>query len=166
MMSPRLSSLFRSSTGIKFHGILSDPEDRFEGDEMRARRMLRVDPQVKIETGAIVRGDGGEYLLFEHSARTDERRFLAFMITHRLPLMRDEKVVDVVTGMDRDFTAKLLDPAIPCSVEPRGDVADQKMERIRFIIRAPTVIRPGDRLGEYTIRTSKPIGDASILEAN
>jgi len=166
MMSPRLSSLFKTSTGIKFHGILSDPEDRFEGDEMRARRMLRVDPKTQIDTGTVVTGDGAQYLLFKHSARTNEHRYLAFMITDTLAWVRDQKVKDQVTGMDRDFTDKVLDPAVLCSVEPRTDIEDQKMERTRYVIRAPGIILPGDRLGPYTIRTSKTIRNASILEAN
>ena len=74
MISPKISQVYRagSATGRKFYGVFSDPGDRFEGDEIRARRILRTHAAAKLTTGDLIWGEGSVYLLYEHSRTSTE----------------------------------------------------------------------------------------------
>ncbi len=165
MISPRLTKTFRTSAGAKFKGLLSDPEDRWDGDELRARRMLRVDPKVPLVTGDVIKGDGSEYLIFSHSHRTHENRFLAFEVTHRLTWIRRQKVIDPVTKMSKGDAETTISSAVPVTVEPTGVIEVQGTERNRYTLRAPGIFQKGDRIGPYTVQTVSTIFGASIMGA-
>lgn len=165
MISPKLTKTFRTSTGAKFRGLLSDPEDRWDGDELRARRILRVDPRTPLKTGDVINGDGGEYILFTHSHRTGETRLLAFEITHRLTWSRKTTVIDPVTKLARGDTETEMAVALPVTVEPKSQIEVQGIERNRYTIRAPGQFEKGDRLGPYLIQSVSLVPGASILGA-
>tara|TARA_R110002072_G_scaffold23791_6_gene81601 strand:+ start:1254 stop:1760 length:507 start_codon:yes stop_codon:yes gene_type:complete len=167
MISPKLSKVYRSGspTGAKFHGLFTDPEDRFEGDELRARRILRTHARSNLATGGVVWAEEGTYLLFEHSSTRDEVRFLAFEVTHRLAWVRSGKSIDPVTKMARGDVDQTLHPNLPVTVEPTGVVEVQGIERNRYVIRAPGVFQKGDRIGPYTAQTVQVIHGASIIGA-
>lgn len=161
MISPRLSQVFRTSTGNKFHGLLSDPEDRFEGDRVQARRILRVASKILLANGEIVSDGRESYLLVYHS--TD--RYLAFMINDWLPWTRMEKVVDPVSGMERGGVETILDTRKPVVLEPATVIQEKGLERVRYKIRAGGDFRVGDKLGEYVVHSVQKVGGASIMEA-
>lgn len=165
MISPRLTSVFKTQTGVKFRGLLSDAEDRWDGIELRGRRILRVSSKTLLQTGDVVTGDGSEYLLFVHAHRASEVRLLAFEITDRVLWTRTQDVIDPVTRMPRSGVEVEMGTEVPVAIEPTGVTEVEGMERNKFVIRAPGVVLAGDNLGDYTVKTAVGLHGASILGA-
>lgn len=161
MISPRLTEVFRSSVGNKFFGLLSDPEDRFEGDRIQARRILRVNPQTVFNNGEVVSNKSDRYLLIQHATN----RYLAFRITHDLSWVRTVKIIDPVTHMEREGVDQTLNTKLPVVVEPIQVMEDYGLERVRYRLRAGGDFLAGDRLGPYTIHSVQNVSGACVMDA-
>lgn len=165
MIKRALSSVYRTSEGNKVHGIFTAPEDRYEGDDMRAPRILRVGANALVESGSIIHAHDGDYLLFLHSRGPGQKRFLAFQVTHQVKWSRHEEVIDPVTKMKTSSFEKTLDKAFPIYVEPHGTIADHGITRTRYFIRSAAGVKVGDKLGDFTVHTLQTVPGASIIGA-
>lgn len=165
MIEPRLSQVFRTATSRKFYGIFSDTGDRFDGDDVRARRILRVNEKVTISSGSVISRGSDKYLLFLHSQAEGQKRFLAFQVTHHLPWVRQQKGTDPVTRMPRGEFPTPLDPSLPVVVEPTKIHDDLDMNRVRYTLRTKAGVEPGDKIGDLTVHTVRNVPGACILEA-
>lgn len=165
MIHEAISSIYRTSTGNKFRGVFSDPEDRFEGDEMRAPRILRVGDKAPVSSGVVVKAHGTEYLLFLHSQGPGQKRFLAYQVTHRVSWKRQAETTDPVTKMKTNGAPQELDPDFPIYLEPTGTTDEHDLERTKYLIRCPAGVEVGDLLGDYTVHSLQKVPGASIIGA-
>lgn len=161
MISPRLAKVFRTRTGNKFFGLLSDPEDRFEGDRVQARRILRVNPGVDLPNGTVATSAGISYLLIHHS--TD--RYLAFLVNATLEWKRRTVTIDPVTRMETDGGFTSLDAALPVVLENNMVIEEKGLERVRYRLRAGGNFEVGDQIGPYTVHSVQNVAGACIMEA-
>lgn len=165
MISPTLSTVFRTTSGNKFQGIFSDPEDRFEGDEKRAPRILRVNETALVSTGSIIKAHGTRYILFLHSQASGQKRFLAFQITDDLKWTRKETRKDPVTRMETGSYDRTLNEALPVYMEPDGTNEEKGTDRTRYLIRCAEGVEIGDSLGGYVVHSVQRVSGASIAKA-
>lgn len=165
MIEPRLSEVYKTLEGLRFHGIFTDPEDRFDGDTTRASRILRVNTRAPVATGSIVRAHNQRYLTLIHSEAEDQRRFLCYQVTHRVLWTRQTDTIDPVTKMKKTGVVTEQDPDFHLAVEPIRVHENLGLERPHYVIRCPEGVIPGDKLGDFTINTVRSVQGVAIVEA-
>lgn len=165
MMSPRLSKVFRADNGSKFTAILSAPEDRLEGSDIRARRILRAHRGAPAHSGTVAALGPDRYLLIWHSSTVAEKRFLALQVTDYVRWVRTAEGTNPVTLMPTNGNEMELHSALPIVLEPSEVVSSQGLEAVKYTIHTPGRVEPGDMLGPYQVQTAQYVDGVSILKA-
>ena len=160
----QFQTLFRTQTGNKFFGELGLPSQSASTTEFRPRRSLTVSKKAMVDTCDVVFSDQGTYLLALQSPYSDTLQFKCFEVTHRVSWSRKVDQVDPVTGLARDSSMQILDPALPVVVEYGSIVQNIGIETDRYNILTGSDVKVGDRLGAWIVQSRKEAIGLNLLE--
>ena len=162
----QFQTLFRTQRGIKFYGELGLPSQAASTVDFRPRRSLTVSKKAMVDTGDVVFSDVGVYLLALQATYFETLQFKCFEITHRISWSRKVDQVDPVTGLARDSSLQIIDPALPVVVEYGSVIENIGIETDSYRILTGAEVQPGDRLGAWIVQSRKEALGLYMLEVS
>ena len=162
-MHGQFSKVFRTRDGNKFYGELGIP-DTNTSMHFRPRRTLTVGKDAAVETGDVVSGDTGTFLVSLSSGLSKTLQFKCFEITSTLAWTRVGEQIDFVTGLPRDAQLIVLDLSLPVVVEHGSIVENKGLEVDKYQILTGAAVKVGDRLGSWLVQTIMDSNGLNLLE--
>ena len=162
----QFQTLFRTQRGYKFFGELGIPSESATTTDFRPRRTLTVSKAAMVDTGDVVFSDVGSYLLALQATYSQTLQFKCFEITHRISWSRKVDQVDPVTGLARDSSMSIIDPALPVVVEYGSVVQNIGIETDRYNLLTGADVKVGDRLGAWIVQSRKEALGLHLLEVS
>lgn len=162
----QFSKVFKTREGHKFHGELSDPLEKTTPYDFRPRRALSVSKLACVKTGDVITSDEGAFLITQSAAFSKTVQYRCFEITHRLSWTRNSTTTDLVTGLPKEGTITIMDPALPVVVE-YGDVTKSLgLENAKYKVLTGADVKPGDRIGAWIVASRVEALGLKVLEVS
>ncbi len=162
----QFQTMFRTQRGNKFFGELGLPSQAAGTIDFQPRRSLTVSKKAMVESGDVVFSDIGSYLLSLQSTFSETIQFKCFEVTHRVSWSRKVDQIDPVTGLSRDTSMSIIEPALPVVVEYGNVVENMGIETDSYRILTGADVRVGDRLGAWIVQNRKEALGLHILEVS
>ena len=160
----QFSKVFKTREGHKFLGELSDPVEKTTPSDFRPRRFMSVSKLSSTRTGDVITSDGASFLIALSSTFSETLQFRCFEITHKVSWARNQKVVDPLTGLDKEGAVTIIDPALPLVVEYGTMQSPLGMENPKYKVLTGADVKVGDRLGAWIVASRREAYGLNLLE--
>jgi hypothetical protein len=148
----RFSAVYRTLEGNKVRVEMQDAPDLNPGATVQPRKVAVVEKVDHVGPGTVIFGMGTAYLLILEDTITDLNRFRTMEITHYLPWIRLQTVIDPVTHMEKGTTPVTLLSKLPVVREPMALISEQGIERQKILFHTGADVLLGDMIGEHKIQ--------------
>lgn len=162
----QFSKVFRTREGHKFHGELSDPVEKTTPSDFRPRRFMSVSKLACVKTGDVITGDDASFLIALSSTFSQTLQFRCFEITHKVSWARTQREMDLLTGLDKEGSVTILDPALPLVVEYGTMQSPLGMENPKYKVLTGADVQVGDRLGAWIVGSRREAYGLKLLEVS
>lgn len=158
----RFTTLFRTEDGHEFLGQLGDPNSSTRPNkeiQNLPHRTLAVSRNSVAREGMVVSALGVRHILFGQHTMGNIQKFLVVQVSQTVVWSRLETLIDPVTNMKSGTSTVILDPALPCLLEPGRVYEEQRFSKTMYSMITGSPVRPGDFIdGKPVLASSYLLG--------